>query len=405
MSEGMNECQDSAKHTKIVEILELDGKKAQVALEESPFHPSGGGQPGDTGELRAAGFRAAVRDTKKSDKSKKNAVLDLLLLEGTPCAGMEVEAEIDKARHAMLSRMHTGQHVFSRLQENAYENLETLKVNIGVDESVAYVHYDGVLTWDSLFAVEEKTVEVIKADLPVESFLTSKDEAKNIPELKAKWERIHDEAIRVVRVAGIDATACAGTHVARTGEIGDFLITGFNGSAPNWEVRFTVREERTREYSRVMRRLLREAGCKLSQLEDIFVRQKADNAVLRQIMDKVRGYVSIPWEVREAGGHPLYLAVLPGLTKELLSAPARDCVVEHPDAFCLVLLPDTVADAPFPFILLRGAQVPVNLSGLTGKFPELNARGGGKADWVNGTTTQKSVSVWRHCVASLLTSF
>jgi alanyl-tRNA synthetase len=384
-----------------VEVLECGGKKARVVLEESPFHPSGGGQPGDTGELRGEGFRAAVGDTGKR-KNSNESVLDLLLHEGAPQVGMEVTAEVDAARNAILSRMHTGQHVFSRLQENAHDGLETLKVNIGVDESVVYVHYDGVLSWDSLFAAEEKTVEAIEADLPVESFLTSRDEAEKIPELKAKWERIHDEKIRVVRVAGIDATACAGTHVARTGEIGDFLVTGFNGSAPDWEVRFTVHgRERVREYSRVMRRLLREVGCRPGQLEDIFVRQKAENAALRQVADKVRAYLSIPWDVGEAGGHPLYLAVLPGLTKELLSPSARACAAEHPDAFCLVLLPDTTANGPFPFILLRGAELPVDLSRLAEKFPALQARGGGKADWVNGTTTQKSVSVWRDCLASL----
>jgi alanyl-tRNA synthetase len=391
--------------TKIVEVLELGGKKAQVVLEESPFHPSGGGQPGDTGKLLGEGFRAAVSDARKHKDSNK-IVLDLLLLEGMPRAGMEISAAVDAARNAILSRMHTGQHLFSRLQENACEGLETLKVNIGVDESVVYVRYDGVLTWDSLFAAEEKTAEAIGADLPVESFLTSRDEAEKIPELKAKWERIHDEEIRVVRVAGIDATACAGTHVARTGEVGNFLVTGFNGSAPDWEVRFTVHGgERVREYARVMRRLLREVGCTSGQLEDIFARQKAENAALRQIADKIRAYITIPWDVREAGGHPLYLAVLPGLTKELLSTPARNCVAEHPDAFCLALLPDTAsgASAPFPFILLRGAELPADLSGLAKKFPELEARGGGKADWVNGTTTQKSVSVWLDCLASLST--
>ncbi|MDR2178813.1 MAG: alanyl-tRNA editing protein [Synergistaceae bacterium] len=389
--------------TKIAEVRELDGKKAQVILEESPFHPSGGGQPGDTGELRGDGFRAAVRAAGKS-KNTHETLLDLLLLEGAPRAGMEVTAVVDMARNWILSRMHTGQHLFSRLQENAHEGLETLKVNIGVDESVVYVRYDGALTWDSLFAAEEKTVNAIEADLPVESFLMSRNEAENIPELKAKWERIRDEKIRVVRVPGIDATACAGTHVARTGEIGDFLVTGFNGSAPDWEVRFTVQgKARVREYSRVMRRLLREVGCRADQLEDIFARQRSENNTLRQIADKVRAYISIPWDTCQAGGHPLYFAVLPGLTKELLSAPARNCVAEHPDSFCLVLLPflsDTSANVPFPFILLRGAEVPVDLAGLAKKFPELQARGGGKGDWINGTTTQKSLSVWLDCLAS-----
>ncbi|MDR1377506.1 MAG: alanyl-tRNA editing protein [Synergistaceae bacterium] len=413
----------TAKTAKIVDVLELSNKKAKIVLENSPFHPSGGGQPGDTGTLRTEGFRAEVRDAHKHEDSIEDSIekklsdsrssrlagspfyktiLDLTLIEGKPKPGMEVVTEVDTARNMILSQMHTGQHLFSRLQENACEGLETLKVNIGVDESVVYVRYDGPLTWESLFELEEKTAAVIRADLPVESFLTSREEAEKIPELKAKWDRIHDERIRVVRVAGIDATACAGTHVKRTGEIGGFLVTGFNGSAPDWEVRFTVEKEvRVREYTRVMRRLLRDVGCRPDQLGEVFARQKAENAFLRQVTDKVRPYISIVWEEREVGNYPLYFALLSGLTKELLSIPARNCVAEHPNAFCLVLIPDTSINTPFPFILLRGAELPVDLLGLLKKFPELEARGGGKADWLNGTTTQRSLSVWFDCLKRL----
>jgi alanyl-tRNA synthetase len=321
---------------------------------------------------------------------------------------MKVSAEVDAARNAILSRMHTAQHLFSRLQENDNEGLETLKVYIDVDESVIYIRYDGVLTWESLFETEEKTLSTIRADLPVESFLTSRGEAEKIPELKAKWGRIHDEQIRIVHIKGIDATACSGSHVARTGEIGGFLVTGFNGSAPDWEVRFTVfAGERVREYSRVMRRLLRDVGCRANQIEGVFARQKAENAELRQFMEKARGYISIPWETREAAGHPLYLAVLPGLTKDMVSARARDCVAEHPDAFCLVLAPlsqGAPADGErFPFILLRGANLTADLSGFLKKFPELEARGGGKPDWLNGMTAQKNPALWRDCPARYFT--
>ncbi|MDR0490339.1 MAG: hypothetical protein LBH28_03730, partial [Oscillospiraceae bacterium] len=219
---------------------------------------------------------------------------------------------------------------------------------------------------------------------------------------KAKWARIHDEQIRVVHIKGIDATACSGTHVTHTGEIGGFLVTGFNGSAPDWEVRFTVHaEERVREYSRAMRRLLREVGCRTNQIESVFARQKTENAELRQFMEKVRSYIVIPWESREAAEHLLYLAVLPGLTKDMVSARARDCVAEHPDAFCLALMPDASSANPFPFILLRGAEISTDLSGLIKKFPELEARGGGKSDWINGTTTQKSPSIWIECLNAM----
>lgn len=386
--------------TEILEILQLDGDRAWVVLADAPFHASGGGQPGDTGTLRSERseiFKAQVLDAHRR-REDGATILSLKVTGGAPRSGMEVVAEVDAERNAILSRMHTGQHIFSRLQENASERLETLKVNIGVDESVVYVRYDGELTWEGLFDIEEKTLDVIRRNLPVESFLTSREEASNIPELKARWERILDERIRVVRVAGVDATACSGTHVARTGEIGGFMVTGFNGSAPDWEIRFTIRaEERARDCTRVMRRLLREIGCPLDRVEDVFLRQRAENAALRQLTDRLRAYVSIPWEERRAADRPLFFALLPGMTKELLSTPARNRVEERPDAFCLVLLPD-VSGEPFPFILLRGAEIDIDLTGFLKRFPELNARGGGKSDRINGTTTERAISAWSDCL-------
>ena len=390
---------------KIVEVLEADGKKAQIVLDACPFHPSGGGQPGDTGMLFGDGFKAEVRDARKLKQG--GTVLDLVVTGGKPMPGMEVSAEVNLVRNALLSRMHTGQHIFSRLQENACGGLETVKVNIGENESVVYARYDGELTWDSLFEVEEKTVQAIHADLPVESLIMSRDEAEKLPELKAHWDRIHDTEIRIARVAGIDATACSGTHVARTKEVGGFMVTGFNGSAPDWEVRFTVRQdELAREHSQTMRRLLREIGCGVNQVVDVFARHKEENETLRHVLDKVRGYISFPWEAREADErfpHHLHVAVVAGLTKELLSAPARNWVAAHPDAFCLVLAPGATGE-PFPFILLRGANLTTDLSKLAKEFPELEARGGGKPDWLNGMTTQKNPSVWRDCLARLNSS-
>jgi alanyl-tRNA synthetase len=399
---------------KILEVLELGRKKARVLAEGSPFHAAGGGQPGDTGTLEGEGFRARVTDARKRKGGEDTAsigevplsVLDLESISGAENlrAGLEFTARVDEARNKILSRMHTGQHLFSRVQENAREGLETVKVNIGTEESAVYVRYDGEITWEDLFAAEAETIKAIRADLPVETLIMTRGEAEKIPELKAKWERIGGEEIRVVRVAGIDATACAGTHAARTGEVGGFMVTGFNGSPPDWEVRFTVDAgERLAEYGRVTRRLLRGVGCRPDQLEEVFLRQRAENAALRQALDKVRAYISIPWEERSVGAskRPLYLASLPGMTKELLSGPARRLVAERPDALCLVLLPDTAgvpSGESFPVRLLRGSALPVDLSGVAKEFPELSARGGGKPDWLNGTTAQRSISIWLEAI-------
>ena len=383
--------------TRIKTIRRSEGKKAEIVLSETLFHPSGGGQPGDTGKLRGLSFSASVSDTLK-DKETGDHVLELKIERGIPAPGMEVVAEVDTVRNRTLSRMHTGQHIFSRLQENRLPGLETQKVYLGTEESIVYVRYDGELDWDVLFETERMTVEAIRRNLAVESFYVSRDDAGKFPELKIKRDRIPDEWIRVVSIPDLDATACSGTHVPCTGDIGNFMVTGFNGSSPDWEIRFTVdTEDRLSAYGQAARRLLRRIGCPLNQLEDVFVRQKEESAGMRQVLDKVRSFVSIPWEARSAGGHPLYVAHMTGLTKELLSAPARRCVEENGGAFCLVLLPGT-SDAPFPFLLLRGANVDTDLSGFLRKFPELRAKGGGKPDWLNGTTTQGSLSVWIECL-------
>lgn len=381
--------------TRIIEIIKSEGTKAQVVLAEALFHPAGGGQPGDTGILEGENFLAWVNDARKKDNK---LILDITVQKGSLSEGMEITPSIDLDRQHLLSRMHTAQHVFSRLQENAVEGLETTKVYIDTHESIIYVHYEGELDWNTLFELEDQTHTVILNNFPVQSILATREQAQSFPELKARWERIHDEMIRIVRIEGVDATACSGTHVSQTGDIGGFMVTGFNGSSPKWEIRFTTEAlDRSKVYSQVMRRLLRSVGCEPHQLEEIFIRQKNDNSALQQVLDKVRNYLSIPWENQNVEGHPFYFCVPVGLTKDLLSAAARKQATETPDAFYLILLPDAT-DVPFPFILLRGSQVSIDLRDFSQKFPELEIRGGGKADWLNGTTTQRAISVWTDCI-------
>ncbi|GHS87979.1 hypothetical protein AGMMS49957_08810 [Synergistales bacterium] len=399
---------------KIIDILETNRKAAKILVEDSSalFHPAGGGQPGDTGTVQSVGsdFRASVLDTLKSKEAQapNTFILDIAIKSGQPEKGMELTVQVDAERNRVLSRMHTAQHIFSRVQEAGSDDPsktpQTTKVNLGAEESSISVRYDGDLTWEALFDAEEKTNKVIAERRAVTSSVVLYEEAKKIPELDAKWDRIKDASVTVVHIDGIDKMACAGTHVADTGEIGAFLVTGFNGSPPDWEVRFTVHASRLAAYGRAMRELLREIGCKPEQLKDVFLRQRAENEALKTHLDKARAFISIPWEERKIGarGVPLYIAMIPGMSKDLMTAPAKNRVAEHPNSLCLVLLPESDASSPFPFLLLRGASLDADLSGFTKARPELEARGGGKPDWLNGVTTQRSLSVWLTAIESLL---
>ncbi|GHS93843.1 hypothetical protein AGMMS50276_05220 [Synergistales bacterium] len=400
---------------KIIDILEINRGGAKILVEDSSalFHPSGGGQPGDTGTIQgveSSNFRAGVLDTLKNKElgDSNTFILDIAIKSGQPEKGMELTAQVDAARNRVLSRMHTAQHIFSRIQEagsdKASQTPQTTKVNLGTEESSISIRYDGNLTWESLFAAEEKTNEIIADHRKITSSVMSREEAEKLPGLDAKWDRIKDESVTVVSIEGIDTMACAGTHVSDSGDIESFLVTGFNGSAPDWEVRFTVHASRLTEYGRRMRELLREVGCRPDQIRDVFLRQRTENDALRTALDKARAFISIPWEERKIGATKLtlYIAMIPGMSKDLMTTPAKSCVAEHPDSLCLVLLPENDIASPFPFLLLRGAELNVDLSGFIKKRPEIEARGGGKPDWQNGVTTQRSLSVWLTAIESFL---
>ncbi|MCK7470609.1 MAG: alanine--tRNA ligase-related protein [Desulfomicrobium escambiense] len=129
------------------------GKEARLELGETRFHASGGGQPGDAGCLVAPGFSAEVMDCLRDGES---VVLSARVLEGEPIEGLKVRAEVNLSRQALLSRMHSGEHVLSRVLESAHEGLEVIQGRCRREETTVFMHWDGELGWDRLFEAEER---------------------------------------------------------------------------------------------------------------------------------------------------------------------------------------------------------------------------------------------------------
>ncbi len=380
--------------TKISSVLDVSGKKARFVLEENPFRPAGGGQPGDSGRVDGENFRAEVTDCRIEEG---RVVLKARLKKGTPTEGMTVSVSVDEARKALLTRMHSGQHILSRVLENMENGPETYKTAIGEKESSISVRYEGELGWDLLFAAEDETNAVIGSDLPVEILQLNRDEAEKLEELKANWDRIGDETITVVKMGDFDVNACCGSHVARTGEVGGLLVTGFNGSAPEWTLTFTVeREERQTAYGRIMRRLLREVGCPLEKVERVYSKLRDERDHLTKQLDRVRGMLQLPWEVEAREGYRLHLAVLRGLDPELVTPAVKRLIEDEPDALVLVLLPDGNGRARF--LAARGEAVELDLQKLLKETVSLGARGGGTPGWVSGMAGNAEPGVWKEFV-------
>ncbi|MFB6302697.1 MAG: alanine--tRNA ligase-related protein, partial [Haloferacaceae archaeon] len=90
-----------------------DATEAYLVLDGTYFYPGGGGQPPDRGTLAWDGGEAAVVDLAKNHGDVRHHVE---AVEGSlPDVGTTVTGRIDADRRERLRRMHTAQHVVSRV--------------------------------------------------------------------------------------------------------------------------------------------------------------------------------------------------------------------------------------------------------------------------------------------------
>ena len=375
------------------EEISQDGSTVRIRVEPCTFHPAGGGQPGDTGALFLDDTKIPILDTLKDERGTWIVVAKEW--KGR-FVGAPVKYEIDEARHTILSRMHSGEHVLSRVLEKKYKGLKIYKVNVGVEETSVYVRYDGMLDWPILFEAEEEGNEIVRRNLPVRIEHHSKDTAEKIPDLKINWGRIGNQTVRVVRMGEFDTIACSGSHVCETGEIGKIFITGYNGSAPDWVFRFTVEGEALAdEYLRCMRSLLRAVGCSAGELEGVFSRAQEEKKELSRTIERMMPLVQFQWSGASDGDGIFRWAVAPGIPREVASHAVRRMIQADHVAVCLVLLPEDEGSRG-GFLLARGTGVDINLADFVRKTKILDSRGGGKPDWVNGMTTVMDPNIWRN---------
>jgi len=216
----------------------------RLVLDGTHFYPTGGGQPHDTGTLVVADDprrRFRVVDVDKHDAvyhtvepaggdTSDRAVNAATAL---PAPGTTVVGTIDWERRRAHSRYHTAQHLLSALLLDAFDASTTGNA-LYADHAhldAAYDRFDA----DELEQIETRLNELVDADLPVERYTLDRAEAEAT--LDTERTRIHllpdsITELRIVEIGGTgdaepyDRTACAGTHVETTGEIGEVVVTG-----------------------------------------------------------------------------------------------------------------------------------------------------------------------------------
>lgn len=194
----------------------VESEEDRVVLDRTAFYPEGGGQPSDTGEMD--GYR--VRKVEKG-----GGKVEHVLGGGAPGPGSTVHCILDWERRYSHMRYHTAQHIISAIVLDDYGGATTGN-QLYADR--ARIDFDVSIS-DRTEEVEEKVNSVIDEGRDVDIYTLSREEA--MEELDPERTRIDllpesIEELRIVDVEGLDRTACAGTHVKNTEELGEFEITG-----------------------------------------------------------------------------------------------------------------------------------------------------------------------------------
>lgn len=193
------------------EAITHDGHPALI-LDETYFYPTSGGQPHDTGRLRDDTAEAVVVDV---ITTAPDAPV-LHILDRPWIGGRIVTGDVDWARRFDHMQQHTGQHILSQAFIRTAE-AETVGFHLS-DQTVTIDLDTAELDDEQLRRAEQLANEVVWANLPVGARLVSLDEAQR--SALRKLPPKHDGLIRLIAIGDFDLTACGGTHVSATGQVG-----------------------------------------------------------------------------------------------------------------------------------------------------------------------------------------
>jgi alanyl-tRNA synthetase len=343
----------------------------RIYLDRTAFYPASGGQPYDTGEL------GGVRVVDVIDEGDRIAhLLD------APLVADRVSGQVDWPRRFDHMQQHTGQHLLSAIAADQLGH-RTVAVHFGKESSTLDLDA-GSFSPEETQQIEEKANEIIVQNRAVEIGF---EDAQRAEGLRKAPERTG--TIRVITIGDLDRSACGGTHVRATGEIGSLLIRKVERVRKGFRLEFLCgarAHRRARTDYNLITRLANDFSAAAEELPGLIARQRDDlkeaGALIRDLeakLDLSRARELYAAALPETTGlrrvtireEQAALETLRGLGQAVTSMPLSVFVaaVSNPPAVLLATSPDTGIDA--------GAMLKSLLASVGG-------RGGGSARLAQG---------------------
>ena len=347
---------------RVVGRREWEGKPA-VILDRTAFYAESGGQPWDLGTIGGVPVLKVIEDG--------DVIIHVL---ERPLAADAVHGAVDGARRLDHMQQHSGQHVLSQAFLEVL-NGETRSFHMGAASSTLEIGIASAAD-EALDRVERRANAIVVQDRPVKTYFV---EPGRIAEVPLRRPPKVPGTIRVVEIKNFDYSACGGTHVQRTGEIGPIKITGVEKIRGNLRFSFLCGGRALLDYQ-LKNRVVRDLAGQFNvpdrdvpaAVEKLAVELKAARKALRTADERAAAL-----EARDLAGQArdsIIAGVFPERTPEAVRALALNLI--RKGTFVVFLA--CRSEARSHLILARSASLDIDLRTLVPVLgPMVQGKGGG----------------------------
>lgn len=270
----------------------VDSEGNRIYLDRTAFYPASGGQPYDLGLLGGVAVAGIV------DEGARIAHI----LTG-PVSENAVLGEIDWTRRFDHMQQHSGQHLLSAVLVELY-GIQTLSFHLGSESSTIDVE-TSALDADRRNAIDDRANEIVFENRPVTIAFAS-----GSGDLGLRKPSEREGELRIVSIDGLDRSACGGTHVRSTSEIGPIQIRKLDKIRGSVRIEFLCGVRAIRRARADYQALLKVAqlfSAALDETPDVVARQQ------QRLVDLEKSYKKLSTEAAEREGHDLYASTEAGV--------------------------------------------------------------------------------------------
>jgi len=363
---------------RVIESFAREGRHA-VVLDRTAFYPTSGGQVHDTGLLLADGKQIAVSEVADEDDGR------ILHFAAEPLGtGTVVHGAVDPGRRLDHVQQHSGQHVLSAAFIQLF-NMPTVSFHMGEESCTIDLETSGVSAEQARKA-ELLANQVIAEDRPVEIRFVPLEEARQLGLRKLPPKQTGD--LRLIDIGNFDLTACGGTHVRATGQIGSILLRKIEKVKQGVRVEFVCGLRAVSAARRDYTTLTEAAALYSSHIYDVpeqirksLTEAKSAAKAQHKLLEELAELYADRMLAQSTGPSRIIAEVFPERDAVFIKLLAQKLTASHSDV--VALLASGAGQPTLVFAKSPGQKA--NMGQLMKEaMAQLGGRGGGSADLAQG---------------------